>query len=371
MLKRPHTLCDSATHRWPAAAAFLLALAGSAAMALADPAPAPEPAPPKRAQPAEPAPTPSPGEAPAPRPEQPSPDAPAPSGQPAPSVPAPSDAGSLIEVRPAIDTLTSELLDEIESSGQSITTMQAAVIYDRRFLLQGDQHIRTGNLYFESLVGPGGVPLRRFAIAFDRLFVDQVMRNESQRFVFDGRWLVERDDAAKQYIAREVAPPGAAFDPLRLGEGPMPIPLGQRKADILSRYDARATWGGAEWVDADEAALGYRSAVESARQLILTPRPQHAESDQFQEIRLWYAEREGILLPVLSRTVSKGGDTAFVRLLAFRINDERPASVQRLREALRMEPPAEPGWEIQRIDGRWDEQDVRRVPVTGDAPSRS
>lgn len=294
---------------------------------------------------------------------------PAPEVEPAEGAPEEAPAGAaetepeepLIEIRPAIDQLTNDLLDAIEESGQTIGTMQAAVIYDRRFLLQGDQHIRTGNLFFQAVDQPDAPALRRFAIAFDRLFVDQVMRTESQRFVFDGRWLVERDDASKQFIAREVAPPGAAFDPLRLGEGPMPIPLGQRKADILSRYDARATWGGADWQETDEAARGYQAAVDAARQLILTPRTQYAESDQFQEIRLWYAERDGILLPVLSRTVSKGGDIAFVRLLAFRINDERPASVQRLQEALRMDPPTESGWEVQRIEGRWDEQDIRRI----------
>jgi hypothetical protein len=272
----------------------------------------------------------------------------------------PDAEGPMIELRPAIDTLTDDLLNDIEDAGQAIQTLQSAVIYDRRFVLQGDQHIRTGNLFFLSVPREQGPPMRRFAIAFEQLFVDQVMRRETQRFVFDGRWLVERDDANKRYIAREVAPPGASFDPLRLGEGPMPIPLGQRKADILARYDARATWGGAEWTDADEAARGYQAAVQAARQLVLTPRPQFAESDDFLEIRLWYAERDGFLLPVLSRTVSRGGDTAFVRLLAFRVNDERPVSAQRLEEALRMDPPSEPGWEVQRIEGRWDEQEIRR-----------
>lgn len=272
----------------------------------------------------------------------------------------------MIELRPAIDTLTNNLLDDLEAAGQAIETLQAAVIYDRRFLLQGDQHLRTGNLYFQSTLREQGPPMRRFAIAFERLFVDNVMRLETQRFVFDGRWLVERDDANKRYIAREVAPPGASFDPLRLGEGPMPIPLGQRKADILARYDARATWGGAEWTDEDEAAMGYQAAVESARQLVLTPRAQFAETDDFQEIRLWYAEKEDaenkevFLLPVLSRTVSRGGDVAFVRLLAFKVNRTSPADVQRLKQALEMAPPDEPGWEIQRIEGRWDEQEIRR-----------
>ncbi|MGP1347949.1 MAG: hypothetical protein ACTS3F_14930 [Phycisphaerales bacterium] len=285
----------------------------------------------------------------------------------------------MLEVRPAIDPLTDDLLNAIEEAGQSIRTMQATVIYDRRFLLQGDQHIRTGSLHYKSEAPssdehaappdadtPSAPSARRFSIGFDQLFVDNVMRTESQRFVFDGRWLVERDDAAQRYIAREVAPPGATFDPLRLGEGPMPIPLGQRKRDILARYDARAMPGGAEWIDDDEAARGYRAAVDAARQIVLTPRAEFAESDDFREIRLWYKlnkdEQEPPrmhLVPILSRTVARDGDVAYVRLLAFRINDDSPAAIERLESALRMSPPTEPGWEIQRIEGRWNEQDLR------------
>ena len=55
--------------------------------------------------------------------------------------------------------------------------------------------------------------------------------------MFDGQWLIEKRPDKKQFVAREIAAPGEDFDPLSIKEGIMPIPIGQRAADVLERFD--------------------------------------------------------------------------------------------------------------------------------------
>ena len=75
-------------------------------------------------------------------------------------------------------------------------------------------------------------------MTFDTLIVADRRESIGQHYAFDGQWVVEKTPADKQFTKRQVVPPGEDFDPLRIGEGPFPVPVGQRKADILDRFDA-------------------------------------------------------------------------------------------------------------------------------------
>ena len=46
----------------------------------------------------------------------------------------------------------------------------------------------------------------------------------------------EFDPTKKQAIRRQLAPEGESFDPLRVGEGPFPVPLGQPKKDVVREF---------------------------------------------------------------------------------------------------------------------------------------
>lgn len=206
-----------------------------------------------------------------------------------------------------------ELLLALESADRGITSITADVVYTRVLALAGDTQVRTGRLYFVAQ------PERRFTIDFATLDLGDRREEDRQTFVFDGRWLLEKHWSGKEYVRREVVPEGERFDPLRIGEGPMPIPIGQRRADILSRYDAQL-------LPALDGVEGSEPAVDPAflartYQLRLTPRPEREGEDDFVEVRLWYrAESDGRLLPRMARTVNRNDDIALVQLVGPALN---------------------------------------------------
>lgn len=237
-----------------------------------------------------------------------------------------------------------DLLDALQASDASLRTYQATVVYDKRFALQADQHIRRGKLYFSSEPDKAiGRDRRRFAVTFDTLQIEEVVRPEQQALIFDGEWLVEKREAEKQWTATRLAPADAPIDPLS-ADGPLPIPFGQSAEAILSRFDAAlaAPEDGLDW-----GALGasnYLASATGSWQLVLTPREGTPESERFREVRLWYIrDASGRLLPRLAYTIDRKGDESFVQLVGPQVNGELPPGVIDMSE-----PDPALGWTIQR-----------------------
>ncbi|MEM7623045.1 MAG: hypothetical protein AAF235_07550 [Planctomycetota bacterium] len=244
------------------------------------------------------------------------------------STPANAAVTSTVEVIGAAGE--TDLLDELETADSGLERLIARISYTRTFAIQGDTQLRRGTLFYEReapAVGPGAaekgdagankpVPTRRFAIRFDELVVGGRSEQLEQMYVFDGEWVVEKVPADRQFTKRQVVPPGETFDPLRIGEGPFPVPLGQRKADILSRFIASEP----DSADGIPPAFEGFAIDKKLRQLRLVPRQGSAESASFDEIRVWYREIElpsggTTLLPQIARTIEPTGDESLVILL--------------------------------------------------------
>lgn len=240
------------------------------------------------------------------------PTAPAPAAVPA-STPAPA-AASTAPIKTA-----SDLLDALESADKDLTTLIADVRYDKIDGLTEDRQIRRGKLYFEAAAGER--TSRRFAVRFLSLQLGDRLDDEEQLFVFDGQWLLEVTPKHKQIIKRQVAEKGSTFDPLKIGEGPLPLPIGQKKADILKRFtvellpDAEGLEGMSE-----EDTASLKTFAKGSYQLKLVPEKGTPEAEKFTEVRLWYregdaAEGQRRLLPRMARTVApKSGNVTIVRL---------------------------------------------------------
>lgn len=220
-----------------------------------------------------------------------------------------------------------ELLTALEDV--RIGRLSAVVNYVRVQSLAGDTQKRTGRMAFED-DGDG----KRFAIEFEKLIVGQRIEDETKRYVFDGEWLVEELPSEKLYQKRQVAPPGSDFDPLAIGEGPMPIPIGQKKDDILERFGAELVAPG----DGLESA-SLIEFVGDAWQLRLVPKD--AEDAGLEEVRVWYERSD--LRPVMARTIDLDGDEAVVQLLDVRVGEaaEIEAGVFDVTP-----PPVGSGWDV-------------------------
>jgi outer membrane lipoprotein-sorting protein len=263
---------------------------------------------------------------------------------PAPASPAPQPSSSgpaSSEIKTADDLLT-----RLESADKDLKSLTADLRYDRIFALAGDRQVRTGKLYYidskarddKGLAAPGA---RKFAIQFTSLRLgDQTPRPEEKIMVFDGHWLIEKTPSQKQFIKREIVPSGRAFDPLRIGEGPFPVPVGQRREDILKRFNAQllpAEEGAEGNTPADTTNLKAFVTKAKAYQLKLTPKP--GPDQDFKEVRLWYApDGSGTLLPIMARTVNQQDDISIVELANVKLNQDPPANV--------FEPQPPEGWDV-------------------------
>ncbi len=211
-----------------------------------------------------------------------------------------------------------QLLDALETADQNIQQLSAKILYEREYALAGDVQIRDGDVAFVVRQDQDGKASRAFAVVFETTIIGERSEPDGRTFVFDGQWLTERIPQEKLVLRRQVAPPGADFDPLKIGEGPLPLPLGQKKADILANYIAelrRAEEGIEHREDLVKFTVG-------CAQLKLVPNAARAPNDDFEEIRLWYKRDEAGLLPRMAMTLNKTGDEVVVRLWNVTLNDE-------------------------------------------------
>ncbi|MEX0887195.1 MAG: hypothetical protein WD009_12240 [Phycisphaeraceae bacterium] len=247
---------------------------------------------------------------------------------------------------PDADASVEEWLDAIEARSADLDTLRGQVAYLRVQRLLGDRQTRYGTLVYDA------GPPTRFDAHFDRIAVLDRIEEQDHRFTFDGRWLAERLADRRQFILRELVPADQVGENLlRLGQGPFAIPLDLKRDTVLERFEV-------ELVDIEPAAAAEGEAGEQAGdafaeahhgvppvdvdgtvRLRLTPR-EGVEIDQ-SRIELWY-DRE-LLLPVRVYTVDEENETeSVISLGRFETGvevDEAQFSV---------EPPDEPGWQIER-----------------------
>ena len=254
------------------------------------------------------------------------------------AVPAVAERAPLPPDEPTGDfSSAGELLARLETAGADLRTFTADIQYSKTFaaIQGGDQQVRRGKLYYE--VRPGGAakdaaPIKVFSVIFDTLIVDGAVRPTQRHFIFNGTHLIERDLTEKQFLKRRVVKPGDRIDPLRLGEGPFPLPIGQKKAEILARFDARLLSDRTGWDGPMPKPL------EGTVQLYLVPKPGTPEARDFDEVRIWY--RTSDLLPRFARTSTPAGAQSEVLLINLAANTKLDAKV------FDAEPPAEPGWQV-------------------------
>ena len=218
---------------------------------------------------------------------------------------------------PEIPAEVNSLLDRLENSAPDLNSFTAQVQYEKQDVLLGRKELRSGDLIYHQ---DPQTKEKSFAILFDSTIIDRVRRSEPKHHIFNGRWLAEVDHKNKQFIKREIVPPGKQLDPLKLGEGPFPLPIGQPKAEVLARFDVTA---------APKPDEGLLKDLQNVEGLSLKPKPGTQEAQDYSKVDLYY-DRE-TLLPVGIRTEETNGDIKTVKLLNVKRNPElTPEQLARL-----------------------------------------
>lgn len=179
---------------------------------------------------------------------------------------------------PAIDAL----LTKLETSAPDLTSFTATIGYDKDEFILDRQERRTGELIYRV---DAATKEKAFAVLFDSTIVNGVKRKALKHYIFNGRWLVEVDHERKQFIKREIVAPGQTLDPLKLGEGPFPLPLGQPKSEVLARFDVELI---------SLPADGLLKDLKNVDGIRLKPRAGTKEAEDYTSVDLFY-DRETLL----------------------------------------------------------------------------
>lgn len=192
------------------------------------------------------------------------------------------------------------LLDKLEKSSADLNAFTARMTYEKFDQVLNRKETRAGEIIYQRDLAKN---TRRFAALFDTLIVSNRKSNRLKHYIFDGRWLAEIDHQDKQFIKREIVPPGKTIDPLKLGEGPFPLPIGQKKADVLARFDVTS---------AELPTEGLLKDLKNVDGLLLVPKPESKEAKDFTKVVLFYDRQT--LLPVGISTLETNLDRKTIRL---------------------------------------------------------
>jgi hypothetical protein len=199
-----------------------------------------------------------------------------------------------------------ELLGRLERSAESLKGFKTDIRYIKVQELLGRKEIRQGELIYQ-LDGEK----KRFAIMFDQLQVGNRLETRPRHYVFDGRWIAEIDHESKQFIKREVVAPGETLDPLKLGEGPFPLPIGQPREVVLARFEVSL-------IEVPEQ--GPLSGLENVDGVLLVPKPHVPEAQDYEKVEIFYDRATN--LPVGIRALEPNGNEKIVLLRNAALNPE-------------------------------------------------
>jgi hypothetical protein len=126
------------------------------------------------------------------------------------------------------------LLDALGHGADDLRAFTASIHYVVEDALLGEKVIRKGELVYRVDSESGD---KSFAILFDSKIANGRKRDQLKHYVFSGVWFVEVDHEEKLFIKRQVVVAGEEYDPLKLGEGPFPLPIGQERKEVLARFE--------------------------------------------------------------------------------------------------------------------------------------
>ncbi len=214
-----------------------------------------------------------------------------------------------------------ELLARLEDAGAGLRDFRADITFYKWDSVLERKEIRTGELIYQ--VRSGGDRSKRFAILFTSEIIGNRKSDQKKTYVFDGSWFVEIDHDTRMFLKRQIVPPDQHYDPLKLGEGPFPLPLGQPRQEVLSRFRASLL------DKPQDEMLARYLADASVEGLLLVPRPLTPQADEILQVEIFYDS--ATLLPMGLALTETNGDRKTILLRNLKRNegiDEAKLSIE-------------------------------------------
>lgn len=180
------------------------------------------------------------------------------------AVPAPAAAAADVD----------PVLVQLDQRGQTLQSFTADVRLLERDESTMYQSTRVGKVWYERRADGSA----RMRVTFaDRETVKAKVADPLE-YVLDGGWLTERQHAKKIQVRRQVLRPGEKVNLLKLGEGPFPLPIGQKPDEVKRQFTVTRA------KPDKEADPAY---APGAPHLVLKPRPGTPLARKFDTVDVW------------------------------------------------------------------------------------
>jgi hypothetical protein len=183
----------------------------------------------------------------------------------------------------AADASVDQVLDALDARGDGLKDFTADVKLEEVDEAVGNAIVRVGKIWLQKLEGDDA----RLRLTLDKKTVKEKTIDEKLEYVYAGGWLIDRDYRRKINVRRQVVRPGEKINLLKLGQGPLPLPLGQDKADVHKMFEVKK-------VDS------RKDDPANATHLELTPRKGGQFAKKFDVIDFWIDRATA--MPVRVRT---------------------------------------------------------------------
>lgn len=131
-----------------------------------------------------------------------------------------------------------EILDALDARGRDLKAFTADVSLTEGDPTLANEVTRRGKvLYQDRGNDKQGARLR---VIFDKRETGKRSFNEKIEYLLQDGWLVDRTYEPKNIeVKRQVLRPGEKIDLLKLGQGPFPLPIGQKKDAVHEQFDVK------------------------------------------------------------------------------------------------------------------------------------
>jgi len=190
---------------------------------------------------------------------------------------------------PKLDPLVDKILTRLEA--RQVNDLRAKLRWELTYAVEEDEpDIKLGEIWYKQ-----EKPVAKFLVHLKEKIVGNRKRELDEKHMFDGYWYVELQARTKIITRREIRRPGGPGNPFKIGEGPFPLPFGQKKADILREFEV--------------TRVPRRSNDPPATDhLKLAPRPGTHTGETYKVLDFWVANQGAHAgLPIKVRTAKKDG----------------------------------------------------------------
>jgi len=184
------------------------------------------------------------------------------------------------------DNPVEAILDRMEKAGNGVKDLQACLTQENYQIIPDVRTTKLGVIRYRA--GQGAAKPSRFMVFYDTTIEDDLKLRQKEWVWFDGRWLREVRERTRAVIDRELVAPDEKVDPYKLGDGPFPLPFGQKKADIQKNFNV-------------SLAAADKGDPANSDHLILIPKPGSKHVKKHERLDFWIDRKLNLPTRIVDR----------------------------------------------------------------------